>query len=127
MPMKQEWENLRIAWKAEYAQVTQKKMAEIMECDTSYISKLGNGKNQFNEKILEKFSEHLNLPLSEIFAGKNISEREKEHMVKLHEMIEAMKLNPELKSALYVEYLKLKNLFAAESMEKKTILMKHFP
>ena len=131
--MKQEWENLRTLWNGEAKRIGQKALAELVTppdrgkpFNFSYVAKLGRGKNRFTEEILERFSQHMNLPLGAMFATADQGKLDKEAaiMVEIKECLELMLAIPEFKRGILAHCDLLKETFkdkvAAEKKKTQT-------
>jgi len=119
--MKDEWINFRAAWNAEADRLTHAKLAEMLSFDKSYIGPLGRGNRRFNEDHLERFSVHMELPLTVLFseASFQIPTKESDEMNKIREMIQAMLTVEDIKLILLGEFTKLKKTYLAEISKKK--------
>lgn len=128
--MKQEWDNLRTIWNAESKRLGQKALAELVTppgrekpFNFSYIAKLGRGKNQFTEDILERFSQHMGLELAVLFSTVDQEKLSKEAavMVEVKECLELMLAIPEFKRGILAHCDLLKETFKEKvAAEKKS-------
>jgi hypothetical protein len=119
--MREDWGYFRAVWNAEADKLTHAGLAEKLGFDKSYIGPLGRGNKRFNEDIMERFSQLLELPLSVLFTevALKIPTRESEEMNKIREMVRAMMAVEDIKDILLGKYKEVKKDYADELSKKK--------